>query len=81
MSAPVLDRAELALLAIPAQLIQLRSVGGHLAGEVRPPCPLRSWLETTMLEGTGTTSCVDNCICPSEKAKYVKNNGRWKVFS
>lgn len=57
------DRAELVVLAVPALPMQLQSVGGDLAGEVSPLCPLCSWLETTVLDGTGTASCIANCIC------------------
>jgi len=77
MSDPTEDREQLALLAISARPMQLRSVGGDLTGEVNP---LYSWLET-ILEGTGTASHVAHCICLSEKAKDMKNNGRWKCFS
>lgn len=61
----MLNRAELALLAVPTQPMQLQSVGGDLAGEVSPLCPLCSWLETTVLDGTGTDSCIANCVCLS----------------
>lgn len=37
MSHPMSDRVEMALLAIPDQLLQLQSVGGDLAGQVSPP--------------------------------------------
>lgn len=76
---PTSDTAELALLAIPPQPMQLQSVGGDLAGEVSPLCPLCSWLETTMLEGTGTASCIANYVYPNQKAK--KKIWKVEVFS
>lgn len=40
---------------------------GDLAEELSPLCPLFSWLE-----GTGTASCITNCVRLSYKAKDVK---------